>query len=841
MSNDYTSQMLQWIMDQSQAGQPMQFGPYEGKPSGLTAEMARRMNLGQDWLSVQADPSNAALAGQGAYSPEAFQPTTSYTPVDQPGTRELTALAQRLDTPLGMIAAGILRGSTASAEIAKLQQMYNEAEADGSLATDPLLSQIPGKLDNIDGTTMVPDWEGLSMRMNDVESSYMQEAQGAGSTAMYDPTTGEYLGGGNQQTVLDANGNPVLVDVETTPSEQAQWYAEQGLSPPDQQYQAPDLMDPGLAQNWNAVQPANDAFLNAMYEWGQMNQPTPPPDYKATIGGAAPTYGKGVEAVGGGGGGGGGGGNGEPVVNAGAGPAWWESLGIPQPQQDVGDIVNQIRAEQTRFGYPGMDQNMQAIIDAAAAQGNDVTDIINPANAGLGGATGASATTTAAPATANLPQHIQDLIAQATRPAPNDLVAAAAAQGNDVSDLNVGGYGGGFGGGTGGGYGFQGADVASLMKPSLMLGMAPMGGVPPQPPTGGSGAITTPADNGGMGPNGTQPPPAPLPTPSDANTLAMLRQLMGQQALDNFENQRQQQFNQPAPQASRTGPEPSESVPQAPTPQQTLGILGQQPAGALGSPDWQQLLNQSLQSSGQNLLPPSENERNQILGQTPGQPQGGGVLGIGDYLQQYVLGGGTQPHAGAPPQPPYNPLPGNQPAPTVSGGVNPSENAPTGASGPLAIGPSAPGYSPISRSWWQENMGTQAPTKSGGGQKKQPQQRSWWQENMTPSWWQGAMGGGRGTGDWPPSRSSDQQVRISGGTPWTSYKPPVEDTPERRRGRETTNAAWQRTRQAQRAAGIGTGDYGRAAAVAYLLQQQGITPATTQLAARRASATQLGM
>jgi len=299
MSNDYTSQIIQWIMDQAGAGQITTPGAYEGKPSGLTAEMARRMNLGQDWLTVQADSSNAALAGANAYSPEAFQGTSSYTPVDPPGSQQLRAYAQRTNTPEGVTANGILQGPTAQAEIAKLQAAYTEAEKNGTLADDPILSQIPmGQPSDYDGS-ILPDWGGLQAHMGTVEDAYMSESQATGSGALYDPDTGEYLGGGNRRTVLDANGNPVLTDVETTPSESAQWYIDQGLSPPDQQYTAADLMDPSWQGQDEYAQQAMSNFynssdaLNALYDQLRAEEPT----YKTENAAAATPFGKPGDAV----------------------------------------------------------------------------------------------------------------------------------------------------------------------------------------------------------------------------------------------------------------------------------------------------------------------------------------------------------------------------------------------------------------------------------------------------------------------------------------------------------------------------------------------------------------
>jgi hypothetical protein len=940
MSNDYTDAMLQYILSQNDGGGFLDPGPYVGKPTGVTAEMARRMNLYQDQLSTQSDMANAALIGPDAFGPGAFDPTSTYSRVDQPGTQALRAYAQRTNTPAGMIAYGILQGSTAGAEIAKLQQMYNEAEADGSLAGDPILSQIPMKPDDLDGTTMLPDWMGLTMQMGDVESKYMAETSGAGNSAMYDPNTGEYLGGGNQQMVLDANGNPILADVETQQSEASQWYTDQGLSPPDQQYQVEDFMDPAWqGQDQSAQQLSSDwydsaAAMNALYAQLRAEGPTG----KTQFAGAAPpplTKGGDVAAAG--------------SPSSGSNDAntlsAMEQLGQnlgPAPLGSGSPIDMALAAGRA---LPLL-HDPAASYASAGGSGNPILDAVTGAGGWLGntgffdGWFNGSDEPPPEPPADEQPQGFMGSGAgvQQLDPQTEALITQMASEAIKGAT------------GRGGGRSRQ---------------LMPMGGAPPTPP--GGGAITTPADNGGMGPNASaQPPPGgyihngaifdaqgrvvgytpgagqmqqpastPLPmgigamTDTEApmeqsqgvrtpDTMAMLAQILGQVPSG----------------PPQTGVPMSESVPPpAPTPDQQMGPIP-------GSPEWLAMQSQGFQ----------------------GWPTATDAL---SYQNQ---------QGGAPPQPAYNPLPGNPPTTSVNPGqFNVTANGISG--GPYIAGPqperqatpptldqllsimgqqrgqnsynvanmqigggggiTAPpvprpdevvertrsplnqseqpmrgnnidGYNPLSsilpeNQWWYNDSqeGTergappqpaynplpQNPERDWSAQVDQynalgdalrggaatnglgfvPQgndantlmgmayspkavaPKSWWQENMTPSWWH------RTGGD---DTQGDQQVRIGTGSKQsaggkqtqrsrtidTTVRGPKRARPDTPATRAANQEFWDRSRSAGRAHNAAYGaDFGHAAAVAYLLRQRGVTPASTQLAARRGTTAGLGM
>lgn len=884
MSSDYTQSMLDYIISMMQNGAPQPFEPYDVRPSQVVQDAQRRLNYAQDWLSVQADSSNSALAGPSAYSTAAFQPTSTYSRIDQPGYQQLMSLAARQDTPEGIIANGILQGSTAYAEIAKLQQAYNEAKVRGTLADDPILSLIPQGPNDQYGQPTGPDWTNLLSRMNDVEQTYMSENAADSTGQLFDPETGQLLNSGSsRRTVMDSNGNPVLVDVETTPSEQSQWYTDQGLSQPTDQYSAADFMGP----DWQAGQANSWALQQAMIEL--MNPSTNPglvpPDtttYKTQFGAQPGDFGKG--------------GAGEPApvdngwtdVNdyapvsetgqqappeAGGSNPWWRQNAWTSVPQDLRDRISQQALDNATADYL-----------LAHDQGAEPPDWSN----------GAPTVPDQASVNADANQRIDNAIAQMILSGEIDPTTVDwtnhTVNGRPVADPDPGAGAVGF---MDQGAGLQQADPATQALVSQMAaqmtggggggaglhGMVrqlPMGGAPPTPP--GGGAISTPADNGGMGPNAAPTgqwtpeqeqayqdyvnsranvgPPAPVPPPGNAQMgpipgspewFAM--QTTGFQgwptatdalSYNNYEPAVQRQIGEQA------------SLPQS----EQQGSGGQQ-----ANLDYLQQVNDTNNYIASRQTP-AEGDVNFMLkylfgtgpwsetnpqGQQTPQP---GALTIGDYLQQYVLNGGTAnnySYPGAPEQPEYNPLPGNQPGPPSQPLYNPLPQNP--GAGP----PPQPAYNPLatSGSWWQNAMGGYRPNDPEGDIAAAASP-SWWEGALggdttaTPqpsgrSWWQSAMGGGNAEPIRIGGRKSSKARRENQATlAQRDYypKPRQRDSAELRQWRTQTQDVINRRRSDQQA-NYGA-DYGHAAAVAYLLGQAGVRPLDTQLAARRGSISQLG-
>jgi hypothetical protein len=730
MSDDYTARMIQWIMEQAAAGQPQAIPEYDVDPEDWVQDQARRENLYQDTLNDSFDFANSAAAGPGAFAPGAFDSTSTYTPVEQGGMQALRAYAARPNTLEGIIAAGILNGSTAAAEIAKLQQAYTEAEANGTLEGS-VLAQIPmGPPDDYDGTVR-PDWESLGFRMGDIEEAYITEAQGGTSGALFDANTGEFLGGGNRQYVLDENSQPVLVDVETQMSEVAQRFADQGLSQPNEQFTAWDLMDPNQAQYAGQLGGAQDAWLRAMQDWQAETMALPPQDAgKAGLSAQAPGYDKGPHPAA------------PPTPDAGVGGGGLSDRSAAGRLRAVGDV-----ASNAYDVLSGPFRGAEMAGPQTVVSGTDPYGFPTTSSTGGGGWEGM----------------IESI--------PADVAQAG------LTDLSVG----------------QG--VMARLLDSWGAGLAG--------PFSGNDQPDTP-DLGEAG-----------PTHEDyLRYQASLQPYETPLTYDAWRRQQEQAQAPGAPQYNvpgQTAADPNASGPPMPQPggNQIAGGNavpgpGGGGAGGTGAPrDVNDLPGPDLQTyPNQQSSTPTVQQMIQILMGTPPAPDW--------YAQQ----GGYSP-AG-----PTRQQPTTDQMLSIMGqqAQQPDWYAQQG------------GYSPAGP--------TQQPTTdqmlSIMGQQAQP---------PTPDQTLSIMG--QQPSSWWDQVGGDQQVRIGKGTKDTRTnaptvydrypKPKARDTAQSRMAQENANAAWQRTRQAQRAAGIGTGAYGRAAAAAYLLGQQGITPLTTQQAARRAA------
>lgn len=924
MSDDYVQQMLEYIMGTQQAG-VIPVVPADPRDDQTAAQ---RMNYNQDWLSVQADSSAAALAGPSAYNRDAFRPTSTYSIVDTPGYQQLMAYAARgTNTPEGFIAQEIMSGGTASSAIAALQQNYTRAAADGTLDApeNAVLRAIPmGVPDQFDGT-ITPDWGGLTQRMTDVEQAYMTDPSASPGGGYLDPETGEMIDIGQRRTIIGPDGRPTLVDVETEPSEQSQWFTDQGLSQPSEQYTPGDLLPPEWSDNEQqsfAMQQAMMDLFNAEAHPESFN----PPDTssgKDQYANTAPTFDKGGGAV--------------------------EGTGFlaDQPLD-----LNESRVERAK-GEPG---DPMSYTTAPLATGSPVEMAIAAGKALPGAAQaagswwgqhGGSAVDTILGAAGGLWNAYQgqedprsQMAGQYTGGQPStwdpngaaeqDWLAQVAAQGQGGTSVE----------------GFMGVGGPQQLDPQTvaMVNLMAQSTLDQAGPSGGFGRSRMLPQDKMLG--GTEPPPPPAPGTVDWSQAipgaqynepgAMGPPMPGggippgaDQRTSDFEAQRAAQFALPFLSSARTGPEPSEAVP---------------PPNALDSPAWQALLQQSLDLHRQRTGPePSEG--------APVNPPG--VLGIGDWMNQMVLHPqaqpsppgpamnasgrtGPEPSEGTPPEnalnslawqellqrsrdlsdqrtgpepsegvrnaPPSVPVPSQglggfgAPAPYGPGeqwraqlnqstpqtgvdyelpsgvpinrpttdqmvamlmGVNGARNTSTrtGAEPSEAPASSQAGWDranarrranedaiaggAVSSGLGFVNKGDDANTLMGMAMSQPGKQPSWWEQNMHPSWWQEATGRGVGGDD------NDQQTRVSGSRRsqksgdkggqrprMTSYKPPQRQTAELSRWRSDTQAAINsRRRDQQQNYGA---DFGRAAAIAYMLGQQGVTPLSTQTAARRA-------
>jgi hypothetical protein len=868
MSDDYVQQMLEYIMGTQQAG-VIPVVPADPKDDQTAAQ---RMNYNQDWLSVQADSSAAALAGPSAYNRNAFRPTSTYSIVDTPGYQQLMAYAARgTNTPEGFIAQEIMSGGTASSAIAALQQNYTRAAADGTLDApeNAVLRAIPmGAPDQFDGT-VTPDWGGLTQRMTDVEQAYMTDPSSGGGGQYFDPETGEMIDIGQRRTIIGPDGQPVLVDVETEPSEQSQWFTDQGLSQPSEQYTPGDLLPPEWSDNEQqsfAMQQAMMDLFNADAHPETYN----PPDT---------TSGKDQYA--------------DPAAAYDKAGQFAEGTGFleGQPLDLNGDRVE--RAP----GVPGDPMSYSAAplatgspVEMAIAAGKALPGAAQAAGSWWGqhGGSAVDSILGAAGGLWNAYQGGEDPRSQAagqyTGGQPSTWDPNGEFERNWLDQVTQQGQGGSSVEGFMGVGGPQQLDPQTIAMVNLMAQstlaqskMAPGGAQPPPPPAPGTVDWSQAIPGAQYNAPGAMGPPMPgqgVPPGAD-------------QRVDDFEAQRAAQFALPFLSSARTGPEPSEAVP---------------PPNALDSPAWQQLLQASRDKSGamaQNAAPvdantlammqqmlaptaanvsgrtgaePSEAVRNAPPPSVPVPSQGLGGFGApapyGPGEQWRAQLNQSTPQTGVDYELPTG-VPINRPTTDqmvamlmgVDGARNTSTR--TGAEPSEAPASSQAGWDrmlaqrqaldeairggAVSSGLGFVNKGNDSNTLMGMAMSQPEKQPSWWEQNMHPSWWQEATGRGAGGGN----DDNDQQTRVSsrsqrsggkggqrsgdggGQRPrMTSYKPPQRQTAELSRWRSDTQAAINsRRRDQQQNYGA---DFGRAAAIAYMLGQQGVTPLSTQTAARRA-------
>lgn len=621
----------------------------QGMVAGLAPDAGKLGTTGatnyvQDALSLNFDDALAAYGGAGAYAEGAFNPVTSTNVVETPGRRRLLQAMQQGTSIDSIIARHLFEGGTASDAFADINRKIQDAVKAGENATEDqqiLLAQLPpsSNPNAIPGEVSSYDLSGVMDLARDMEQLAMSDPPEGTFAPTYAPDGTMISPGGERRWITDEQGNEVLVETTSKPSEVAQQYIDQGLSLPTDQYTPEGL----LGKEWQDAAGAlagsrevQDAASRAMRMYQQNPQLAARQSEINEIPYGEPTNNAmRAQAP-------------APVVDPNANPYTTGTQGAySEPTTTISGSIS---------GGPGTSvltpESVMAGTYVPAANMTDQAANVSPYDSDLGRPLRELMATLATPDQQQLLQILGQSpavqTAAQTGPPPqppynplpgNPPMAPPVVDPNAPPDV----YG------------------SDLGRPLAEL-QAQLGGGP-----GRSRRIMPQGKMLG----GTEPePPAP-------GTVDWANSIPGAQ------------YNQPGAMGPPTVPPPNTTAPglvsnppdfyayqggyspegPQPTPDQILSILGQQPAGALGSPAWQNLLTQSINSSGQNLLPPSENERNQILGQTPGQPQQPGVLGIGDYLTQYVMGGGTQPHAGPPPQPPYNPLPGNPPPAGPSPGI----------------------------------------------------------------------------------------------------------------------------------------------------------------------------
>jgi hypothetical protein len=621
--------------------------PSDPDDVGTLEDQKSRFNAMQDFNSLMADPMTLAYTGLGGASMDAFAPTVERELIPQVETRRFEQWQQDPTSFEGWVATRVAQGKSPRAAIVEMRQVYERGTAEDATpeqqadAEHIRLLLTPGYPEEdefgnpVAGAVAGPNWGRAFEDADKLVQPYLDEQQDnqVGPVGEVRDDDGNLISAGGE-IVQGDDGN--LYRVTTTDSPLAEKYHELGIPLPTEQYEPGDLLGAEWQQAdelYRGSQGArDDAFRQmeqdrdrALSDAAGLNPAQTTLDLSTA--GADPNWTP----------------TPNPVTSTGKTQAFDESATITKalPLAPVVDTNSGIVTDPNN-PWPGLDPTMIAAQEAqrlrleqeriAREENPQQSEVFwqNALASVLGGNRPAGAPQASTPITAAAPApsgsgSIASPINYTIDPVTGQPVAAD----NDAAEAATA---------------LGGSGAAGLLLQRLAAGTEP------QPPTPGTVDWSTAIPGG---------PPQP-----NAN-LNLYEQGLAT-------SNRGQNIGAPPP----TGQQQPEEM----TRQMLLQIMGQQPAGGLESPAWQQLLQQSQNRAGayeQNQIPVDSNTlagmqqgRAQDVGMganlgaadwLPQPQQGGGVLGIGDYLNQYVVGGGTQPHAGPPAQPAYNPLPSTSP------------------------------------------------------------------------------------------------------------------------------------------------------------------------------------
>ena len=248
----------------------------EGDPLSAT----QLGNLTQDYMDIAADPWSAALAGPQAYAVDAFDQTMSYNMIDDPNIRLFNTYLADPNSLSGRIAEGLQRGQSAETTIALLRDSIAKAmEAEGveneTEITDPALAPIIASLtpryDQNNELVVGVNWESVGMQGRDITNTFAQRQQAGPVGAIYDDDGNVVSQGGEAVWMYDEQGQPILVEQTSKPSEASEWYTEQGLPLPTDTYEAEDFLGPEWHQAMADYVDYDPAIEETFAQLGNLN------------------------------------------------------------------------------------------------------------------------------------------------------------------------------------------------------------------------------------------------------------------------------------------------------------------------------------------------------------------------------------------------------------------------------------------------------------------------------------------------------------------------------------------------------------------------------------------
>lgn len=260
-------------------GLPTQPSLYPGQMDMLYGAVPGQLNptqqgnFLQDYLNIMFDPAVSAMTGYGGYGPDAFAPTTTYEPVPTPGRNTLNRyVTENPGSIEAYLAEQMLGGGTASSAIGELRKAYEANPEDEEVAN--LVYQLPTEREYGE---YVVNWDSALDQAQGMEQTLMSDPIQGATGGIFDPQTGEQIAPAEEIVqMMDAQGNPTLVRVEREESPMAEWFRDHGLSLPSDQYTAEDF----LGQDWQVGQQrfaeVQDEYRRAMQDFlGNQGGPIP--------------------------------------------------------------------------------------------------------------------------------------------------------------------------------------------------------------------------------------------------------------------------------------------------------------------------------------------------------------------------------------------------------------------------------------------------------------------------------------------------------------------------------------------------------------------------------------
>src|SRR5262245_48925976 len=243
-------------------------------PSGSPLTASTQANILGDYSNLLFDPAMAAFAGTDAYSPQAFEPTTTTEIVQSPELQSIYGYLRDRESFEGRIATELMEGGTAMGAVGKIRQFMADASrnSEADLAVKNRLAlELPPALDSITGQPMPVTPDGLGVNWMEAQNQARDIGEQWAGIPSIGPTgpvmdaQGNVVSeGGERMWSTDDSGAPVMINVQTKPSPLGKKFEQLGLSSPYEQYTPEDFMTPdqiALQQQYDQSQPVIDQMM----------------------------------------------------------------------------------------------------------------------------------------------------------------------------------------------------------------------------------------------------------------------------------------------------------------------------------------------------------------------------------------------------------------------------------------------------------------------------------------------------------------------------------------------------------------------------------------------------